>query len=62
MFLSARPLFVPLNLELVKSILTKDFNHFTDRGVYYNEKDDPLCKYFATIPLDDKYFWDEKIY
>lgn len=46
MFLSGRPFFVPLDVEVIKRILTKDFNHFTDRGLYYNEKDDPLSKFF----------------
>ncbi|XP_070851277.1 probable cytochrome P450 6a23 [Drosophila suzukii] len=30
------------NLELVKRVLIKDFNHFENRGVFYNEIDDPL--------------------
>lgn len=41
----ARPYFVPLDCEMVKQIMTRDFNHFTDRGLYFNEKDDPLCEY-----------------
>lgn len=49
MFLGGRAFFVPLDLEMVKNILTKDFSHFTDRGIYYNERDDPLCKNFVII-------------
>lgn len=48
MYTFAKPFFIPLDLDLVKSIMTKDFNHFTDRGVYYNEVDDPLCEYMTT--------------
>ncbi|KAM7344114.1 uncharacterized protein ACRADG_010946 [Cochliomyia hominivorax] len=37
-----RPAVLVLDMELVKNILIKDFNNFTDRGLYHNEKDDPL--------------------
>lgn len=39
------PFYMVLDLEICKQIFTKDFNHFTDRGLYYNEKDDPISKY-----------------
>ncbi|KAJ8935458.1 hypothetical protein NQ318_021704 [Aromia moschata] len=38
------PLYVPLDLEIIKHIMTKDFDHFVSRGIYVNEKDDPLGK------------------
>lgn len=41
-YLFNSPVFIPLEPELVKQIMTKDFNHFVDRGLYFNEKDDPL--------------------
>lgn len=46
-FFGLKPVFMPLDLEIVKNILIKDFNHFTDRGEYINEKDDPICKYYT---------------
>ncbi|XP_050743325.1 uncharacterized protein LOC108030172 [Drosophila biarmipes] len=30
------------DLELVKRVMIKDFNHFENRGIFYNEIDDPL--------------------
>ncbi|XP_018576632.1 cytochrome P450 6a2-like [Anoplophora glabripennis] len=48
MFGMTRPMFVVLNLDLVKQVMTKDFHNFVDRGFYTNEKDDPLsCHLFA---------------
>ncbi|KAJ8940735.1 hypothetical protein NQ318_005486 [Aromia moschata] len=36
------PIYMPVDIELVKNVMAKDFNHFVDRGVYVNEKDDPM--------------------
>lgn len=33
-----RPIFIPMDLELIKMILTKDFQHFVNHGVYINEE------------------------
>lgn len=46
LFLSA---YVPVNPEIVKSIMLTDFNHFVDRGVYYNEEADPLSAHLFSI-------------
>nr|WCC58070.1 cytochrome P450 [Pharsalia antennata] len=40
--------FVAMDLDTVKHVMTKDFHNFVDRGVYTNEKDDPLsCHLFS---------------
>ncbi|XP_056638463.1 probable cytochrome P450 6a13 [Diorhabda sublineata] len=36
------PVLVPVDLELIKNIMLKDFSHFSDHGLYVNEKVDPL--------------------
>lgn len=36
------PAILVLDTKLVKRILVQDFHHFSSRGIYHNEKDDPL--------------------
>ena len=41
-FFSRIPVLLVLSPEFAKTVLVRDFNHFMDRGVFSNEKIDPL--------------------
>ena len=48
-FIQVTPIYVVRDLHLLKNIMTKDFQYFPHRGLYYNEKGDPLsCHIFNT--------------
>lgn len=49
MYFTFRPIPLLLDLELIKSVLIRDFHNFTDRGFFYNEKDDPLSAHLFSI-------------
>lgn len=36
------PAILPIDPELCKNILVRDFSSFHDRGLYYNKEDDPM--------------------
>lgn len=46
---SLRPIFVPRDPELIRRIMIKDFNYFPNRGVYFDEKNDPLSAHLFAI-------------
>ncbi|XP_022919655.2 probable cytochrome P450 6a17 [Onthophagus taurus] len=48
-FLLHQPIYVPIDLNVIKHILQIDFNHFMDHGTYYNEKQDPLSAHLFSI-------------
>ncbi|KAF2894087.1 hypothetical protein ILUMI_12097 [Ignelater luminosus] len=43
------PIYMPIDPQYVKYIMSKDSDHFMDRGIYYNEKDDPLSAHLFSI-------------
>lgn len=40
-FFFLSPTLLPINPDLFKNILVRDFSSFHDRGFYYNKEDDP---------------------
>lgn len=37
-----QPIYMPMDLDLLRQIITKDFDHFNEKGLYNNEKDQPI--------------------
>lgn len=47
-----RPILIACSPDFVRNVLIKDFQHFVDRGVYVDEKNDPLSAHLFTLPGD----------
>ncbi|KAG5876193.1 hypothetical protein JTB14_001936 [Gonioctena quinquepunctata] len=49
LYFFSRKAFLPLDPVLIKDILNKDFQHFYDRGIHYDEENDPLSAHLFSI-------------
>lgn len=43
------PIVILADLKLIRSVLIGDFDHFQNRGKYYNERDDPLSENLLNV-------------
>lgn len=53
LFCFTKPVILPTDPELIKSILIQNFDNFHDRFIYYNKEDDPISVHLLT--LEGKY-------
>lgn len=49
MYQSIAPALIVTDLDLVRTITVKDFNSFTDRGVFHNEENEPITAHLFAI-------------
>ncbi|XP_064212050.1 cytochrome P450 monooxygenase isoform X1 [Tribolium castaneum] len=48
-YLTLMPNYMPVDPEIIKHIMLNDFDHFVDRGIYYNEEVDPLSAHLFSL-------------
>ncbi|GJQ77922.1 Cyp6a9 [Trypoxylus dichotomus] len=49
LYVFSRPIYLLIDPEYIKVIMTRDFHHFTDRGIYHNEQDDPIGSHILVL-------------
>lgn len=49
LYFFSRAAFIPMDPALIKNILCKDFQHFNDRGIYYDEENDPVSAHLFSL-------------
>ena len=48
-FFLTRPVYFIIEPDYVRNVMSRDFQHFVDRGFYYNEEDDPISAHLLAI-------------
>ncbi|XP_045460600.1 probable cytochrome P450 6a14 [Harmonia axyridis] len=48
-YITLVPLYVAMDLNIIKSIMQVDFQHFVDRGVFMDEKNDPISAHLFSL-------------
>lgn len=49
LFACIRPVLLVCDRDLLRQIMIKDFNHFIDRGVHFDEKNDPVSAHLFSL-------------
>lgn len=49
LFYFTKPTLLPIDPELIKNILSTNFDCFQDRLLYYNKKDDPISAHLLAL-------------
>ncbi|CAD7078989.1 unnamed protein product [Hermetia illucens] len=53
MYYYNQPILVLIDPDLVHNILVKDFSKFSDRGMFFNQRDDPLSANLLTLEVHE---------
>lgn len=48
-YMLAKPTYILVSPDVIRSVMSQDFQHFTDRGFYHNEKWEPLSGHLFFI-------------
>nr|UXX33470.1 cytochrome P450 6a13-like protein [Holotrichia oblita] len=51
-YLLTRPAYIPVDPEYVRNILIRDYHYFDSRGIYYNERVQPISSNLFTLDGD----------
>lgn len=49
LYFFSRKAFLPIDPVLIKNILATDFQHFHDRGIYYDDENDPISAHLFSL-------------
>lgn len=50
-FLGRRPMFIVCDVDLLKTIMVKDFQYMTDRGLFFDRRREPLSAHLFNLAV-----------
>lgn len=59
-FLATEPIFIVLDPDLLKQMFVTDFGHFNERGMFFDERREPLSLHMFAIDYDKWHFLRSK--